>query len=70
MDYFVWGYLNERVYHQEVDSETELGQRILQAAIEMCRVVTPGVTGRQVHERARTCLRQNGGHFEQLLQYM
>jgi len=67
MDFFVWGYLKERVYHQEVDSEAELRQRILQAAIEMRRVVTAGVTGRQVHERARACLRQNGGHIEQLL---
>jgi len=68
MDFFVWGYLKERVYHQEVNSEAELRQRILQAAIEMRRVVTAGVTGRQVRERARACLRQNGGHIEQLLQ--
>jgi len=68
MDFFVWGYLKERVYHQEVDSEAELRHRIFQAAIEMRRVVTLGVTGRQVHERAHACLRQNGGHFEQLLQ--
>jgi hypothetical protein len=35
MDFFVWGYFKERVYHQEVDSEAKLRQRILQAAIEM-----------------------------------
>lgn len=67
LDFFVWGYLKERVYQQEVDSEAELRQRILQAAIEMRRVITAGVTGSQVRERARACLRQNGGHFEQLL---
>ncbi|KAL4096583.1 hypothetical protein QTP88_021509 [Uroleucon formosanum] len=38
-----------------------------EAAIEMRRVITAGVTGSQVRERARACLRQNGGHFEQLL---
>jgi len=31
-------------------------------------VTTAGVTGRQVRERARACLRKNSGHFEQLLQ--
>ncbi|KAL4098417.1 hypothetical protein QTP88_023036 [Uroleucon formosanum] len=47
LDFFVWGYLKERVYQQEVDSEAELRQRILQAAIEMRRVITAGVTGSQ-----------------------
>ncbi|KAL4126443.1 hypothetical protein QTP88_010665 [Uroleucon formosanum] len=64
LDFFVWGYLKERVYQQEVDSEAELRQRILQAAIEMRRVITAGVTGSQVRKRAHACLRQNGGHFE------
>jgi len=58
LDFFVWGYLNERFYQQEVESEAELRQRILQAAIEMRRVITTGVTGSQVRERARACLRQ------------
>jgi len=66
--FFYLEILKERVYHQEVNSEAELRQRILQAAIEMQRATTAGVTGRQVRERARACLRQNGGHFEQLLQ--
>ncbi|KAL4089948.1 hypothetical protein QTP88_024875 [Uroleucon formosanum] len=41
-----------------------LHNEVEDSAIEMRRAVTAGETGSQVRERARACLRQNGGHFE------
>jgi hypothetical protein len=67
LNFFIWGYLKELVYHLEVDSEVELRQIILQAAIEMRRIMPVGVTGNKVRERGHACLKQNGGHFQQLL---
>jgi hypothetical protein len=63
LDFFVWGYLKEQVYHLEVNSEAELRQIIFQAAIEMRRIMTTGVTGNKVRERGHACLRKNGEHF-------
>jgi len=67
MDFCVWGLYKSLVYFHEVQSEEELRRRIDRASEEVRRIISSGVTGRQVRDRARACIRYNGGHFEQFL---
>lgn len=56
LDFYVWGCLKEWVYNQKVNSEALLKEIIVQEAIELQRVMTEAVTGRQVCEIAHICL--------------
>ena len=68
LDFFLWGYLKEKVYATTVHSREELVRRIFTASDElktkpeMIRKATLNVK-----LRAATCLQNGGGHFENKL---
>jgi len=66
MDFFLWGYLKNKVYHTAPRDREDLEQRLRQAVSEL----TPHQLDRVVNatiNRIQLCMRVNGGHFEQLL---
>lgn len=68
VDYAIWGYLKASVYSSEINSREELLQRIEDACNEIRN--NPDMTRKTIRHiitRARKCIEQNGGHFEQLL---
>ena len=68
MDFYLWGAVKQKVYATPVDNQIELWNRIVQAFNEIRQ--TPNVFQRvrtALLRRARSCVRCNGGHFEQLL---
>lgn len=68
VDYHIWGYLKSKVYATDIDSREELLRRIENACGEIRN--NPDVIRRSVRnitKRARKCIEQNGGHFEQFL---
>lgn len=67
MDYFVWGFLKNEVYATPVQSEEDLLARIMEACRSIRAKLTFKVTVRSMRKRARACVRENGGHFEQKL---
>jgi hypothetical protein len=68
LDFFFWGYLNQKVYATEVDTREELLQRINDAANEIRQNrFSILIASRSVTRRARLCIREGGGFFEQFL---
>lgn len=66
LDFFLWGFLKNRVFQTQVETLEELRQRIVTAV----RQVSPQMLQNlvlAVSNRARLCREQNGGHFEQFL---
>jgi hypothetical protein len=59
--------MKSEVYETKVNSEEELRVRVLAAAEKVREKLTHKVTVGAMRKRARACVRQNGGHFEQLL---
>lgn len=68
VDYHVWGSLKSKVYSTPINTREQLLERIENACTEMKNdpVVIRKSTN-HILTRARICLQQNGGHFEQLL---
>lgn len=66
LDYFLWGWMKQKVYATVPNSREELVQRIMTVADEI-RGNTQMISRatRQVAIRATTCLQSRGGHFEQ-----
>ena len=65
-DYFLWGYLNGRVYHNKPQTIDALKANIT----EEIRAVTADVLARTFQNMARrfqNCLDANGGHFQHVL---
>lgn len=64
LDFFLWGYLKDKVYFQQSTSLDHLKQLIIEACnsltFEMLESVTTGIM-----ERYEKCSTNHGGHFEQ-----
>lgn len=71
MDFYLWSEVKRRVYVSEPSSENELRQRI-RDAIDQVKEQGNVLTSLKNHlrKRARVCIEQEGGHFEQLLKYL
>lgn len=66
LDYFLWGYLKDKVYTAvPINTVEELTARILAAV----RTITPEMLQGAVSglvRRAQLCIEADGGHFENL----
>lgn len=64
LDYFLWGYLKDRVYQTPPGNLQELQRRIVAevAALRRTRMVRRAMT--EMWTRARKCIRLRGGHIE------
>lgn len=68
LDFYLWGHMSTIVYANEVNSREELVQRITFAGNEIKRNQFQIHRATQtVINRARVCIRENGGLFEHLL---
>lgn len=66
LDFFLWGFIKDKVYEVEVENEQDLIARLHAAVAE----ITPQMLQRvreNVLVRVRACLEVGGGHFEQIL---
>lgn len=66
LDFFLWGYLKERVYEQEPEGPNHLRRLITEA----CRQIPPHMLQQarmSLLHRAQICINAAGGHFEHLL---
>lgn len=67
MDFFVWGFMKSEVYATVVNSEEDLLNRIMVAANTVREKLSFKVTVQAMRKRARACIRENGGHFENII---
>lgn len=66
LDFFLWGYLKNKVYERESTSKADLINRISMA----CKSITPTMLHKVPEEflsRVRFCISAEGSHFEQIL---
>jgi Helix-turn-helix domain (DUF4817) len=66
LDFFIWGYIKDKVYSDTPQNVDDLKQRIREA----CEAIRPQMienANKGVYSRARLCIRNHGGHFEHLL---
>lgn len=65
LDFFVWGFLKEKVYATPVNTQDELINRIRNA----CNEIIPHLANlnRSIVRRCELCIEKNGSHFEQFL---
>lgn len=64
LDFFIWGYLKQKVYSTTPENLNDLRNRIS----DTCRRITPYMlrrAQRNLVRRAQLCIANNGGHFEQ-----
>ena len=66
LDYFVWGYVKDKVEHMRNSTEAEVREAILAAFNNITPDMVHRAT-RQIIRRAQLCLDARGRHFEQLL---
>jgi hypothetical protein len=66
LGYFLWGHVKNYVYREPVNSLEQLDDRLHEA---LARITPQMIQGAQVSliRRARLCIQNDGGHFEQLL---
>ncbi len=65
LDFFLWGYVKDKVYSQEIESSEHLKSRITQA-IGSIDAATLFNVWKNLHIRINCVVRQEGGHIEQL----
>lgn len=70
LDFFLWGFVKDEVYAQNVDTVEELRERI-EMAFEKLRTMTSDGSLLQrvrnnMQRRLTMCIQNNGGHFEHL----
>ena len=63
LDFFFWGYVKERVFHEPVDNIDELKRRITTAIRSVNNQMLINTWG-QLHHRLRWLTRNRGGHIE------
>lgn len=66
LDYYLWGYLKNKVYDRSCKTIEELQEKIMEAF----ETIEPEVIQAAIHQmdfRTSTCIEQNGAHFEQLM---
>lgn len=66
LDFFLWGYLKGRIYVSRYNSVQELKDAVYNTLNTIHHKSLLNAT-RSVLKRARTCIRQDGGHIEHLL---
>ena len=69
LDFFLWGYLKERIYLHDYDDFNIIRDRI-QEALD---TITPEMLERVIANfirRCRLCIQENGGKFEHLIRRM
>lgn len=66
MDFFLWGYLKEKIYALEPANQMELIAR-LHAAVATVDAAMLQEVRRETVRRVHACLDAEGGHFEQVL---
>uniref|UniRef100_V5G1N2 DUF4817 domain-containing protein n=1 Tax=Anoplophora glabripennis TaxID=217634 RepID=V5G1N2_ANOGL len=67
LDFFVWGYVKDKVYMVPVHTREELIDRIQNACDEMRNGNFIAAAQQSIRRRCELCVEQNGSHFEQLL---
>ena len=65
-DFFLWGYLKDRVYKGNPHSLHELKNEISHSIAEITPETLRKVS-RNMRRRVELCLQENGGHFQHLL---
>lgn len=67
MDYFVWGYIKNKVYYDGIPNDlNQLRDRIINAFNNITpQMVSASIA--QMTDRIDLCIQEEGGHFEQLL---
>lgn len=65
LDFFLWGYIKEKVYATEIQNEEDLRLKINNAVLQL-RQNFPPISGNWIR-RAQLCIQDGGRHFEQLL---
>lgn len=66
LDYFLWGFLKNKVYYVEINTVGELRHRITMAFRDLTHEFLSSAVG-QLTFRCQKCIENNGGHFEQEL---
>lgn len=64
LDFFVWGFLKNKVYSTAVNSEQELRDRITAAVENLRQELSFKVTVAAMRKRSRACIRNQGKQFE------
>lgn len=67
LDFFVWGYIKNKVYEDPVTTKENMMCRVRSAFNNMRNYSIRLATNRSLLKRITLCLRQNGSVFEQLL---
>lgn len=68
LDFCIYRYLKDKVYCTAHNTVEELQTAVVQAIEEMCRQLVKGACMSLIH-RCRTCVINNGGIFEDLLEF-
>ncbi|CAL1680971.1 unnamed protein product [Lasius platythorax] len=66
MDFFVWGFLKNKVYETLPENAEALKNRIQNACAEISPLILQRVR-ENFMRRVALCLEENGGHIEHLL---
>lgn len=67
LDYFLWGYLKDRVYQTPPADLEDLKNRIRNECGALNAELLKSVTSRELLHRAECCIESNGQHFEHFL---
>ena len=65
-DFFLWGYVKEKVYIEMPDTLQQLKRNIIQEINNISQETLMKVMNSTV-ERARQCLTNNGGHLKDIV---
>lgn len=66
LDYFLWGFLKDKVYERESTSKTDLINRIFIGCKSVTAAMLRKVQGNFI-SRVQSCISAEGSHFEQIL---
>jgi len=64
LDFYVWGYMKDKVYAVQINTKEQLIERILSADDDLRQNLQQFDMVEAIANRLRECLQQNGGHIE------
>lgn len=67
LDFYLWGFMKDRVYTVEIRTREQLLQRIEEAAVEARANMEGFSMTDELKKRFQRCLIENGGHIENIL---
>jgi len=67
-DFFLWGYLKDKVYATESLDINDMKEKIKSACFELSKETLKNSTGRKLMERFENCMQEAGHQFEHLMQ--